>query len=226
MIFKNRILEVKNKTKDYLKPLHPKNYFHVLYKDKTLVIKYFDTIERVNLFNERLDQDRSHYKNNRDYIQHVLNEVLKPMSECDFIIFQIGDTETKFVQFWVGDKRLQLDFPIMAGNGHLPHLKETRKLLEELGFSFHEGTITTMQFTYNQFVPQGTDEYNTLNAEFGKHTDIAAEFVDRVFTDVFKKDTDDLTIILGPHLNTYLETLKKIVAIAKHYWKNRKKKKN
>lgn len=202
--------------KNYIKALDPRNYFRVLYKDRMFVIKYYNRTERVAMLEEQLQEAKENFEDMGEYVEYVLNEVLKPFSECNFVIFQIGDNDTQFVQFWTGDRKLEHDFPFVSGNNHLPYMKPTRKLLEELGFSFNEGSIQPMQYTYNLHVPKDVDDYSTLNADFGTNIEMAAEYTLKVFTNIFKKDVEEITILIGTHPSKLEKRIKLGIELAKH----------
>ena len=194
--------------RDYLKALHPKNFFHAVYSEKTLIIKYFSPTERVSLLEQRLLNEMSEYDNHQSYIKHILSEVLKPLSGCGYIIFQIGQNRRQFVQFSIRGKTLELDFPFFPGNDHVANMQKTRKLLESLGLTFIDGEIYPMRYTYLQYTPKNADPFSTLIADFGSNIDITSEFIYRVFTEIFQKDTSKLHIEMGTGKSKLLENMR------------------
>ncbi len=199
---------LKDKIAQYLNALHPSKYFHVIYKDKILVAKYFDRDERVELLQNRLIEKQSQFDDPRGYISFVLTEILKPLTGVTYVIFQVGDEEGEFVQFAIERHSMIMDFPILPGNRHLPYMKQTRKLLEDLGFTFTEGEITIKKYCYYHHKPKVADEFDTLNADFGRDNEAITEFVYRVFTEIFRKDPHELNVIVGTRESDLSKSIK------------------
>lgn len=160
-------------------------------------IKYFPRSERVDLLQDRLLGESDNFNDVKKYITYVLTEIKKPLSGCDYIIFQIGENRNQFVQFDIAGKEIVLDFPFFPANDHLRYIQKTRKLIESLGFNFTEVALLPMQYSYVEITPRNSDSFNTLKADFGNNIDLTSEFVYRVFDEVFEKDASDLKIELG-----------------------------
>jgi hypothetical protein len=137
------------------------------------------------------------FSDTKEYITFVLHEIKKPFSGCDYIIFQIGENRNQFVQFDIAGKRIELDFPFFPANDHLRYIQKTRKLIESLGFNFTEGSLVPLQYSYVEYSSADSDSFNTLRADFDNDIDLTAEFVYRVFNEVFDKDVSELRIELG-----------------------------
>ena len=205
---KQLVSKTASKSIEFIKALHPRNFFHFVYKDKTLIIKYFSLADRVSLLEQRLLNEITEYNNHQSYIKHVLSEVQKPLSGCGYIIFQIGKNRRQFVQFSIRGKGLVLDFPFFPGNDHVANMQKTRKLLETLGLTFIDGEIYPMRYTYLQCTPKNADPFSTLIADFDSNTDITSEFIYRVFTEIFQKDTSKLHIEMGTGRSKLLESMR------------------
>jgi hypothetical protein len=85
-----------------------------------------------------------------------------------------------------------MDFPVSALNDHLPVLKNVRKLLEKLNFTFTEKDMKYRHYKYNL-----DEEFPLLDANFGNNFELAAEFVKEVFENIFKEDLSNMEVNLG-----------------------------
>ncbi len=153
--------------------------------------------EPIHLLEKRLIAAKKYYPEMKEYLQYIFLEVMKASNECDFIIFHPDKKEIPFLQFWVGNKKLQMDFPIVDENNHLKYMKKVRNMLEGFNFTFKEVKINNMQYGYNKYGYEHPDSGNGLNADFGEDAKLTTEFVYRVFAQIFKEDFTKIKFIIN-----------------------------
>lgn len=166
---------------------HPSNFIKILYHDRTLLIRLLNKEERTEILEERINSNKVRFPDINKFIEHAFYSSWG----CRYIIFQCSN-ETQFCQFWLANNFLWMDFPIAPGNNHLPYLQQTRKLLEQLEFSFTEDLPEYMKYKFNE-----DKDFYTLNANFGMNIKLATEFVRSIFDEVYKDKLPLLNVRLG-----------------------------
>lgn len=166
---------------------HPSNFIKILYHDRTLLIRLLNREERTKRLEERINNNKVIFSDTERFIEYALN----CSWGCHYIIFECSN-KSRFCQFGLADNFLWMDFPITPENDHLPYLTKTRKLLEQLGFSFTEILPVYMKYNFNE-----GENLHSLNANFGKDIKLAADFVKRIFEEIYKDKLSLLNIKLG-----------------------------
>jgi len=107
----------------------------------------------------------------------------------NYLIFECSD-DKKFIQFATDSHRLWMDIPTTSYNYLFPYMKESRKLLERLDFNLVDGkSVGYKEYKYND-----SKGVCSLNANFGINAELAADFVIKVFKDIYKEDLSELKI--------------------------------
>jgi len=167
---------------------YPTNYFSFKHKGRTFSFKLLNYEERTEKLQKRLNKQRTDFTP-PDFIKHVFRTV----EGCKYVIFQ-GIIENHFIQFKLEGNVLELDFPITSENYLIKHLKDVRKLLESLNFSFTDIELEPMKYIYRV---DSDEDLHCLNANFADNTDLATQFIVKVFQDIFESDISLVSVKLG-----------------------------
>lgn len=135
-------------------------------------------------------------KNESEYIQFALKEAI---DGCNFVVFI---KEKRIVQFWTGKGRLDFYFPLKAKYGNKPYYYQTLGLLVDMNF-LPDSVVATRAFSFRlstkdssyQIVKDG--ELSMLSGYFGKQTVLGAEFVLRMFKEIYKTKKGEVKIEVG-----------------------------
>ncbi len=122
----------------------------------------------------------SKLKKRKKFIKLALTEA---MNGGNFIIFSILGEDNKYVQFWTGEHQLKYDFYANEINKLKNFFLSTVGLLSEMGFVNDEVTTYSGRMIYK--VDKGTD-YISLKANFRKDIDLASEFTEIIFKQLYK----------------------------------------
>jgi hypothetical protein len=167
---------------------HPTNYYSIVHKGRAFSFTLLNHEERTENLQKRLNNQRTSFTP-PDFIKHVFRTV----DGCNYVIFQ-SVVENHFIQFKLADNKLELDFPITSENYLVEYLRDARKLLESLNFSFTDTELKPMAYIYN--VDTG-DDLHCLNANFDRNIDLATLFIIKVFQDLFEDDISLITVKIG-----------------------------
>ena len=118
--------------------------------------------------------------NRKEFIKLALTEAL---SGCNFIIFSIVGDSNKFVQIWTGDHELKYNFYANDVNRLKNNFLSTIGLLSEIGFVNDSIIEYRGRMTFK--IDKGKD-YISVDANFRKDLDLATEFIDIVFKQIYK----------------------------------------
>lgn len=135
-------------------------------------------------------------KNEAEYVQLALEEAI---DGCNFIIISKGK---QFVQFWTGKGKLDFNFPTIKTSGNRPYYYQTLGLLADMNF-IPESLAYTRVFFFklasknNSYAVNKNDELSRIYGYFGKQTDLATEFVLRMFKEIYKTKKGKMKIELG-----------------------------
>lgn len=122
-----------------------------------------------------------------------IRQALEETRDCKFIIFQ-GSRDDEFIQFWRGDGKIMLDFPMMKTNGLGKYRYQILGLLAENGFSKMKNQGKLLNYFF-EIKPFGEGE--TIQANFAKDIDTTTDFCLNVFSNIFNQDLKDLSLKIG-----------------------------
>jgi len=126
-----------------------------------------------------------------EFIEFALREC----GSCNFLIFDCGD-KNKFVQFWLGDGKLILDWPIMKTNKLEKYTYAMLGVLNELGIhelsSFPKKPKIVSHYTVGQ-----TGNNKIYQIDFKKNYDQAATLVKTLFIQIFRQKLIQLRYQIG-----------------------------
>lgn len=160
--------------------------------------KYKLIIKSHDDFVEDVEIEIAKYKGRRwgkKFIEYILELSL---TGCNFVIFECDNV---FVQFWTGRGKLEMDIPLVKGNGLRKYYYTVIGLLTDMNYFKYPFTRTGIptflkipeHFTFR--VDEG-EGFTKVVGFFDKRTDQAVEFVDRLFREVYevKKRVFEITI--------------------------------
>lgn len=125
--------------------------------------------------------DKFSLKNDRKkFIKLALTESLEG---CNFIIFSVSSEDNKFVQFWTGEHQLKYNFYANDVNKLKNCFLSVVGLLSEMEFVNDSVVEYKGRMTFK--IDKGTN-YISVDANFRKDLDLASEFVDVVFKQIYK----------------------------------------
>lgn len=132
----------------------------------------------------------------KKFISFVLEQA---MSGCNFVIFE---SDGLFVQFWTAKGRLEMDIPLVKGNGLKKYYYAVIGLLTDMNYFKYPFTRTGMPTflkvpEHYTFRVDEVDDYTKITGYFDKRTDQAVEFVDRLFSEVYEVKGRSLKISVG-----------------------------
>lgn len=121
-------------------------------------------------------------KNNdrKEFIKLALSEAL---TGCNFIIFSVIGESNKYIQFWTGEHQLKCNFYANDVNKLKNCYLSIIGLLSEIGFV----NDTIPEYRGHMFfkIDKGTD-YISVDANFRKDLDLAVDFIDIIFKQIYK----------------------------------------
>jgi len=133
----------------------------------------------------------SKIKDRKKFIKLALSEAV---NGGNFIVFSILGEDNKFVQFWTGEHQLKYDFLANEINKLKNFFLSTVGLLSEMGFVNDEVGEYHGRMIYK--VDKGTD-YISLKANFRKDLDLAGEFTEIIFKQLYKIGPKKLVARIG-----------------------------
>lgn len=134
---------------------------------------FIDSVQkRINKFGKA--------KSQKDFIRLALNESL---NGCNYIIFSPSEDDYTFVQFWTGGHTLKYNFFANEVNKLSKYFLTTIGLLSEMGFVNDSVDGYRGRMTFK--IDKGAD-YISVDANFRKDIESAAEFTDVVFKQIYK----------------------------------------
>lgn len=130
--------------------------------------------------------------NNRTkFIKLALQEAL---SGCNYIIFTDPDKIHNYVQFWTGEHTLKYSFFANEYNEHKDYYLSTVGLLSELGYANSKIENFKGRMIYKVKKETGII---TIDANFYKDIDLATDFTEKIFSQIFKTKSKKLEVNLG-----------------------------
>lgn len=132
----------------------------------------------------------------KKFIKFVLEQAL---SGCNFVIFE---SDGLFVQFWTAKGRLEMDIPLIKGNGLRKYYYTVMGLLTDMNYFKYPFTRTGIPTflkvpEHYTFRVDEMDDFTKITGYFGKRTDQAVEFVGRMFREVYEVKSKLLEIKVG-----------------------------
>lgn len=161
--------------------------------------KFKFVIKNHDDFVDEVEIEIAKYKGKRwgkKFIKYILELSL---SGCNFVVFECDNV---FVQFWTGSGRLEMDIPLVKGNGLRKYYYTVIGLLTDMNYFKYPFTRTSIptilrvpeHFTFR--VDEG-EGFTKVVGFFDKRTDQAVEFVDRLFREVYEVKRGVMEIKVG-----------------------------
>ncbi|MBF0208950.1 MAG: hypothetical protein HQK53_18980 [Oligoflexia bacterium] len=122
----------------------------------------------------------------KDFIKTALTEALEG---CNFIIFSPINDENKYVQFWTGDHKLAYNFYANKTNHLRKFYYSITGLLSESGF-VNEDIPDYRGFKV--YKVEKTKGYTSVDANFKKDIDLAVEFTETIYKQIYKSKSSKL----------------------------------
>jgi len=134
---------------------------------------------------KKLDKISKKYQRKK-FIELALKEALEG---CNFIIFSPPEDDNKFVQFWTGEHTLKYNFYANNTNKLKKYFLSIIGLLSEMGFV--NSQIDQYKGSMVFKIDKGED-YISVDANFYKDYDLAVEFTEIIYKQIYKSKTGKL----------------------------------
>lgn len=178
----------------YYKVLHfftRKDYFNrkhleVVFEGFSVQVKLFDHDDYVQHKLDKLLVVRQEYETTTEFLEYLLKEC----RSCNYVIFN-GNSENKFIQFWLGDGKLMADFPILKKNGLKKYRYQMLGVLNELDIHVVKlGTKRPKRIPYYEH--KLSSDFETYEIYFQDYPIEAVRFIQIMFEEVYKEKFDEL----------------------------------
>lgn len=128
-----------------------------------------------------------------------LERVFEECKRCNFVIFSFGKKGNLFLQYWLGDNKILLDYPMMKSNRLEKYKYQVLGLLVERKFyRVYDYSEDALEKKYpSGFILAKFEEGEKIAVNFHKRDDRAAEFTLKVIQDFFKKGVKDVELVVG-----------------------------
>jgi hypothetical protein len=132
----------------------------------------------------------------KKFIKFVLEQAL---SGCNFVIIE---SDNVFCQFWTARSKLEMDIPLVRGNGLKKYYYTVIGLLTDMNYFKYPFTRTGLSTALNvpehfTFRVDEEDDFTKITGYFDNRIDQAVEFVDRLFREVYEVKSKELEIKVG-----------------------------
>ena len=121
--------------------------------------------------------------NNPDRKEFIKLALIQALDGCNFIIFSVIGESNKYIQFWTGEHQLKYNFYANDVNKLKNCFLSVVGLLSEMEFVNDSVVEYKGRMTFK--IGKGKN-YLSVDANFRKDLDLAAEFVDTVFKQIYK----------------------------------------
>lgn len=121
--------------------------------------------------------------NNSDRKKFVKLALTQALDGCNFIVFSVAGEDNKYIQFWTGEHQLKYNFYANDINKLKNCFLSVVGLLSEMGFVNDSVVEYKGRMTFK--IDKGTN-YISVDANFRKDLDLASEFADVVFKQIYK----------------------------------------
>lgn len=125
------------------------------------------------------------------FIKLTLQEAL---GGCNYIIFTDPENDNNYVQFWTGEHKLKYSFYANEVNQKKDYFLSTIGLLSELGYVNSEVENYRGRMVYK--IKKETDTI-IVDANFYKDIDLATDFTEKIFSQIFLTKSIKLEVNLG-----------------------------
>lgn len=178
----------------YYKVLHfftRKDYFNrkhleVIFEGLTIKVRWFNHDDYVQHKLDKLQIARQESDTTEEFLEYLLNEC----RSCNYVIFN-GENENRFIQFWLGDGKLMVDFPILKKNGLKKYRYQMLGVLNELDIhAVKPGMKKPKRIPYYEH--KQSSDFETYEIYFQDYPKEAVNFVKLMFDEVYKEKFDDL----------------------------------
>jgi hypothetical protein len=120
-----------------------------------------------------------------------LETIFKVTRDCDYVT--LSSSDRRFMQF-TRKGGLLFDYPMLESNDLRKLKTKTLKLLHQYRFKKHTkgSTLMVMEYEYLKI-----EEGKTLQANFGKNTELFKKFTKDIFINIFKTGLKNIYVGLG-----------------------------
>lgn len=139
------------------------------------------------------------YKGKRWGKKFIKFALVQALSGCNFVVFDCDDV---FCQFWTSRGKLEMDIPLVKGNGLERYYLAVMGLLTDMNYFKYPFTRTGIP-TFLQvpehytFRLEEENGFTKITGYFDKRLDQAVEFVDRLFREVYRVKKKSLKVSVG-----------------------------
>lgn len=162
---------------------------HIAFKlaDGKMQITTVDHKDFINSTQKELDK----LSINLERIKLIRIALERSVDGCNFIIFSSKNDENKFVQFWTENHQLKYNFYSCKTN------KLEKYYLSVLGLLAEKGFVDSSNPEYKgrmTFKVKKREDYISVDANFRKDLNLAVEFTERIFRDIYKIRKNKLVV--------------------------------
>jgi len=169
---------------DYLN----RHHLTIEFVDRQLKVKLQKHHEYVEEVQEILDKVRKKYRPKK-----FITYAIEKSKDCNYVVFTCGPGD-KFLQFWQGDGKIVLDYPILKTNELGRYKYQVLGLLAEMGFykMSSKGKLLDYFFKYETVEK---DIYIKVN--FVHDIDLTSKFISIVISEFFRQDLKQISARAG-----------------------------
>ena len=165
-----------------------RHHLTVEYIDRKLKVKLQKHTEYVEGVQDLLDKSHKKYKS-----ENFISNAIDQSAHCNYITFTCG-SEFKFLQFWQGDGKIILDYPMTKQNDLGDYKYQVLGLLAENGFykMRSDGKLIDYFFRF-----ETEDDLSIIKASFAHDIELTTKFITTVMTEFFKLDLKNINATVG-----------------------------
>lgn len=128
--------------------------------------------------------------------------LLESLKGCNYIVFEERHNKNKFLQFLIGNNKLNLIFPVSKAYHLEKYYHSFLGLLTANDFVNKKFEVSVLNRSVNPikfqtFTVIDRDDLRVVEAHFGKDVELATSFIATFFDKIFKTKTDDICIKVG-----------------------------
>lgn len=169
---------------DYSKRRH----LTIEYVNRKLKVKLQKHDEYVEGVQAILDKAHKKYKADK-FISYAIEQ----SAHCNYITFT-GGSGFKFIQFWQGDGKIVLDYPMTDKNDLGDYKYQVLGLLAENGFYKMRSDAKLVDHAFDF---ETEDDLTIIKANFAGDLELATKFTSTVISEFFKLDLKQINATVG-----------------------------
>jgi hypothetical protein len=169
---------------DYSKRRH----LIVEYIDRKLKVKLQKHDEYVKGVQAVLDKSHKKYKEDK-FVSYAIEQ----STHCNYVTFTCG-SEFRFLQFWQGDGKIILDYPMTKQNDLGDYKYQVLGLLAENGFYKMRSEGKLLDYFFNF---ETVEDLFIIKANFARDRELATKFISTVMSEFYKLDLKNIAATVG-----------------------------